>query len=120
MALMTVVYRTPADPEAFRRHYHDVHVPLARALPGLRSYEVTDGAVTTVSGDREVFMTAVLRFDDMAALRAAFASDAGRACAADRQRLAPGADGVLMTVAESITITAGDAIPAPVPAGSAS
>lgn len=43
MAVMTVVYRTPTDPEAFRRDYFDVHVPFATQLPGLRDYQVSHG-----------------------------------------------------------------------------
>ena len=30
------LYETPADPEAFDRHYREVHIPLGRRLPGLR------------------------------------------------------------------------------------
>lgn len=34
MAQMMVVYKPPKDPTAFERHYFEVHVPLARRLPG--------------------------------------------------------------------------------------
>ena len=34
-------------------------------------------------------MVAILTFDSVAAIKAAFASEAGGACAADRQRFAP-------------------------------
>ncbi len=30
------LYETPAAPEAFDRHYREVHIPLGRRLPGLR------------------------------------------------------------------------------------
>ncbi len=29
-------YRRPDDPEAFERHYRDVHIPLVHKFPGLR------------------------------------------------------------------------------------
>ena len=32
------LYETPTEPEAFDRHYREVHIPLARQLPGLRRY----------------------------------------------------------------------------------
>ncbi|PTK04380.1 EthD family reductase, partial [Mammaliicoccus sciuri] len=35
MAHMLVIYRTPKDPKAFDEHYFNVHVPLAKQLPGL-------------------------------------------------------------------------------------
>jgi uncharacterized protein (TIGR02118 family) len=38
---MTVIYRTPADTAAFDKHYFEMHVPLAKKLPGLRKYEVS-------------------------------------------------------------------------------
>ncbi len=39
-ARFLALYETPADPEEFDRHYHDVHIPLGRRLPGLRRYTV--------------------------------------------------------------------------------
>ena len=40
MARMVVIYRTPKDPAAFDAHYFEVHVPLAKKLPGLRKYVI--------------------------------------------------------------------------------
>jgi uncharacterized protein (TIGR02118 family) len=88
MARMLVIYRTPKDPAAFDRHYAEVHIPLAKKLPGLRRYELSRGAVTAPHGD-DVHMVATLTFDSLAAIKAAFASEAGAACAADRQHFAP-------------------------------
>jgi uncharacterized protein (TIGR02118 family) len=39
MARMVVIYRTPKNVEAFDRHYFEIHVPLAKKIPGLRKYE---------------------------------------------------------------------------------
>lgn len=41
MAKIFVLYSKPADTAAFDAHYFDKHVPLAKTLPGLRSYEVS-------------------------------------------------------------------------------
>ena len=38
MGKMLVIYEKPADPTAFDKHYFNVHVPLAKRLPGLRRY----------------------------------------------------------------------------------
>ena len=89
MAKMIVTYRQPADVDAFMRHYHEVHVPLARQLPGLVSYEVSKGAVTGRAAGDAPFLVGVLTFDSMAGMRAAFESQVGLACAADRRILAP-------------------------------
>ncbi|GAA4215073.1 EthD family reductase [Actinocatenispora rupis] len=80
------VYETPADPAAFDRHYREVHVPLARRLPGLRRYTLGQGAAA-VRGE-PYHLVAELDWDSMAELRAAFESPEGRATAADAGRLA--------------------------------
>ncbi len=95
MARMTVVYRRPADPESFDRHYREVHVPLVKKLPGLRGYDVSTGEVPSPTGD-DVYLVATLHFDSLDALRAALATPEGRACAEDRRVMAPGDRDVLM------------------------
>jgi uncharacterized protein (TIGR02118 family) len=92
MARMVVIYRTPADAAAFDAHYFGVHVPLAHKLPGLRKYEVSRGPVVTPAGGQAPYLIGTLHFDDMAAIRAAFASPEGQACAADRRLLASDED----------------------------
>jgi uncharacterized protein (TIGR02118 family) len=77
MARMVVVYQTPEDVEAFRRHYFETHVPLVGKLPGLRGYDVSDGPIAGPGGSSDAYMIATLHFDDMAALRNALASEAG-------------------------------------------
>jgi uncharacterized protein (TIGR02118 family) len=89
MAMMVVVYRTPTDKGAFDQHYFDVHVPLAKKLPGLRKYEVSRGSVMPIAGAEDPYMVAILHFDTLAAIGAAFAGDIGQACAADRKLFAP-------------------------------
>jgi uncharacterized protein (TIGR02118 family) len=86
---MVVIYRTPKDVEAFDRHYFEIHVPLAKKLPGLRKYEISDGSVVTLLGNPNVFLIGTLYFDDMAALKMAFASPEGQAAGADRRIFAP-------------------------------
>lgn len=89
MARMYVIYRTPQDVEAFEKHYWNVHIPLAKKLPGLRKYEVSRGPIAAVSGDKNTYLIATLYFDSMAAIKEAFASECGQACAKDRRILAP-------------------------------
>lgn len=88
MARMLVIYKTPQDPAAFDKHYFEIHVPLAKKLPGMRKYEVSRRPVTTLAGG-ETYMVAILTFDSLEAIKAAFASETGKACAADRANFAP-------------------------------
>lgn len=96
MARMVVIYRTPKDVEAFNRHYFDIHVPLAKKIPGLRKYEVSDGPIVTPGGTSDIHLIGTLHFDDLAAIQKAFASPEGQAAGADRRHFAPDDSGVQM------------------------
>jgi uncharacterized protein (TIGR02118 family) len=79
------LYATPSDPDAFDRHYREVHIPLGRRLPGLRRYTVGRN-VEAVRGE-PYYLVAELEWDTMDELRVAFASAEGRAAAGDATRL---------------------------------
>ena len=96
MARMMVIYRQPADVDAFAKHYFETHIPLARKIPGLRKYEISHGPVTVVAGPPDVHLIGTLYFDDLDAIKSAFASPQGRAAAADRRLYAPDESGVQM------------------------
>ncbi len=96
MARMVVIYRTPKNVEAFDRHYFDVHIPLTKKLPGLRKYEISQGPVAVLAGSSDVYLIGTVHFDDLDAMKKAFASPEGQAAAADRQIYAPDDTGVQM------------------------
>ena len=68
---VTVQYATPSDPESFEQRYRDEHVPLARALPGLRRFALAHPRA--IQGDAP-YLVAELFFDDAAAMKAALTS----------------------------------------------
>ena len=86
-ARFVALYETPDDPAAFDRHYHDVHIPLAHTLSGLRRYTISRDIVS-LRGDTPYYLVAELDWDTMDELRAAFASPEGRATAEDAAHLA--------------------------------
>lgn len=88
MVIMTVIYQTPKDITAFEQHYFEVHIPLAKQLPGLIKYEINDGAIASTTGHM-VYRIANLYFPSTEAIKTAFASEVGQQCAADRRILAP-------------------------------
>jgi uncharacterized protein (TIGR02118 family) len=92
MARVLVMYKTPRDASAFDKYYFETHVPIAKKVPGLRKYEVSQGAVGTPAGPSNHHLVAILHFDDVAAIQAAFASTEGQAAVADLQNFAT--DGV--------------------------
>lgn len=89
MARMVVVYRTPTDPQAFDEHYFNVHVPLAKQLPGLVRYETSAGPIIGMAGASDPYLIAILHFESVDAIRSAFTTELGKDCAADRRVLAP-------------------------------
>lgn len=89
MARLMVLYKMPKDAAAFDKYYFETHVPIAKKIPGLKKYEVNQGAVSSPAGDPGIHRIAILHFDDMAAIQAAFASPEGQATAADVGNFAP-------------------------------
>jgi len=81
-----VMYGTPSDIDAFERHYNEVHIPLAKQLPGLRRY-TRSHEPAPVRGE-PCYLVVMLDWDDMAALEAAFESEIGRRTAEDATNLA--------------------------------
>jgi uncharacterized protein (TIGR02118 family) len=94
MAGMVVIYKKPADVKAFDKHYFETHIPLAKKLPGLRKYEISSGPVTALIGPPDVYLIGTLYFDDLDAIKKAFASAEGQAAGADRRIYAPDDSGV--------------------------
>jgi uncharacterized protein (TIGR02118 family) len=99
MVRFLVVYPEPSDPAEFDRHYFQVHVPLARRLPGLRRYTVSK-APARIRGPEPYYLVAELDWDDMAALKRDFASELGQETAGDVERLAELCPGVHSMVFE--------------------
>jgi uncharacterized protein (TIGR02118 family) len=108
MAQMIVIYKAPRNPAAFDRHYLDVHVPLARQLPGLRKLETNRGPIISLYGASEAHLVATLHFDTLSDINAALMSECGRACAADRQQLASHANDVQMFLFDTQSLYASD------------
>ena len=96
MAQLLVMYKTPKDAAAFDKHYFERHVPLAKKIPGLRKYEVSQGPVTTPGGPSGYHLVAILQYDNLAAIQNAFASAEGQTAVADVQNFATGGVDIFM------------------------
>lgn len=102
MAKIYAMYRTPTYAAAFERYYFDKHVPLAKTIPGLRSYEVTRGPLAAMGGPAPYHLVATLSFDSRAAIDAAIVSPQGQAIAGDMGNFATGWVDVLIADTEMI------------------
>lgn len=83
MAKLIATYQQPSDTVAFDAYYFQKHAPLAKTLPGLRSYEISRGDVMGVTGKHGVYLVAILGFDSLDAIMQALSSEQGKATAAD-------------------------------------
>jgi len=93
MKLVIVSYGKPESPEAFDRHYADVHVPLVRAMPQLLGFEHSRGPIV---GDGDTpYLIAILRFASEDALQTSMASPEGKAAVDDLKNFASGGVSVL-------------------------
>ena len=101
MAQLVVLYNTPTDAAAFDRHYQQTHAPLAKKIPGLRSYVVSQGPVQALVGTAP-YLIAVLSFDSMADLNAALKSPEGQAAAGDLANFAT--TGATLLIQETKTL----------------
>ena len=78
---LTVQYFEPADGPAFEAAYRERHVPLVRAVPGLRSFTLARPR----GGDGTPYLVAELWFDDAAAFETAMTSTEIAATGADAE-----------------------------------
>lgn len=102
MAKLVVLYKTPADKAAFDKYYNETHIPIAKKIPGLKSYEVSKGMVASPAGDTGIHLVALLGFDSFAAIQSAFASPEGQAAGGDVPNFATGGAEMLMFDTEEV------------------
>jgi uncharacterized protein (TIGR02118 family) len=85
---LVVSYGRPTDPAEFDRHYRDVHVGLAQAIPGLQRFTI--GHAAPLAPGEAPYLVAELDFESAEAMGAGMGSEAGRAAGADVATFATG------------------------------
>jgi uncharacterized protein (TIGR02118 family) len=96
MAQVIALYNHPKDAAAFDKYYFSTHIPVAKKIPGLRAYHVSDGAVMTPTGPSLYHLVALLDFDSMEAIQKALDSKEGAATAGDLANFAQAGVTLLM------------------------
>ena len=90
MIRLTVLYGQPLDPQAFDRYYHEVHIPLAKKMQGLKGWTIGKCESAMPGEPPEYYMIVGLYADSRAAMEAILASPAGQATVADVANFASG------------------------------
>ncbi|WP_274651406.1 EthD family reductase [Paenibacillus humicola] len=104
MVRFLILYPEPSDTEAFENHYREVHIPLAKKLPGLRRYSLSRNSVP-IRGADPYYLVAELDWDSMEDINKAFQSPEGRASAEDvknLERLSPGMHSMVYELKEIV------------------
>jgi uncharacterized protein (TIGR02118 family) len=96
---LVVLYGQPDDPQAFDRHYINVHKPLVEALPGLVRFEAGTFGTTA-----PFYRAADLYFHDRDALNAALNSPEGQATNADFAQIAPQGSQILIEELDEFSV----------------
>jgi uncharacterized protein (TIGR02118 family) len=96
MAQLVALYKTPKDTAAFDKYYVDTHAPLAKKIPGLKRYEISQGPVASPAGASGIHLVAILTFESLAAIQSGLGSPDGQAAVNDLQNFAGAGVDVLM------------------------
>ncbi|MQA32669.1 EthD family reductase [Modestobacter roseus] len=86
---LIVQYGRPTDPAEFDRHYREVHVGLAQAIPGLLRFTLGHPASMDPTAPAP-YLIAELDFESAEAMAAGMGSAAGRAAGVDVASFATG------------------------------
>jgi len=89
MKKLIILYKKPADAEAFMEYYTSTHLPLVNKIPGLVRTELTR-IERTLLGEQEFFLLAELIFADIDTFRTAMKSPENAATGADLANFADG------------------------------
>jgi uncharacterized protein (TIGR02118 family) len=90
MTRLTVLYGHPSDPDAFDRYYHDVHIPIARTMKGLKGWTIGKCEAATADEKPPYYMIVGLYAESRAAFEAILESPEGKATVADLANFATG------------------------------
>ena len=90
MCRLTVLYGHPKDPAAFDRYYHEVHIPIARAMKGLKGWTIGKCQSAVAGQLPPYYMIVGLYADTRADLEEILATAEGRATIEDVPKFATG------------------------------
>ena len=90
MIRLTVLYGHPDNPKEFDRYYHEVHIPLARQMRGLKGWTIGK-CESAVPGELPpYYMIVGLYADSREQMESILASPEGQATGADVANFATG------------------------------
>jgi uncharacterized protein (TIGR02118 family) len=102
MVRLLVLYGHPEDPEAFDRHYEEIHIPLAKRMQGLKKWTIGKVVGTPGGEPSEYYYVADLYADSREELEAILATPEGQAAVGDVPNYASGGVTFLYTEVQDV------------------
>jgi uncharacterized protein (TIGR02118 family) len=90
MVKLLVLYGNPQDPAAFDKYYHEVHIPIAKRMKGLKKWTIGKVLGTPDGKPSPYYYVAELYMESLEDFEALLASPAGQATVADVPNYATG------------------------------
>jgi len=91
MIKILVLHPEPKDPEHFKQHYRDVHMPIAAKMPGMLSCHYSfDVGPFGMAQEQPVFCVFEIVFPDRETMEKAYQSDIGKKVMEDVPNFATG------------------------------
>ena len=90
MTRLTVLYGHPEDPDAFDRYYHEVHIPIAKTMKGLKGWTIGKCEAAVPGETPPYYLIVGLYAESRAAMEAILESPEGQATVADVPNFATG------------------------------
>lgn len=102
MTRLLVLYGHPENPDAFDTYYHDIHVPLAKCMKGLKKWTIGKVQPAPDGGQSPYYYIADLYADSRADFEAILATPEGKAAVEDVPKFASGGVTFVYTDVEDV------------------
>ena len=102
MVRLLVLYGHPEDPEAFDRHYEEIHIPLAKRMQGLKKWTIGKVLGAPDGGKSDFYYAADLYADSREDIEAILATPEGQAAVEDVPNYASGGVTFVYTEVEDV------------------
>ncbi len=90
MIRLLVLYGHPEDPVAFDKYYHEIHIPIAKKMKGLKKWTIGKVEGTPDGKPSDYYYVADLYADSREEMEAILASSEGQAAVEDVPKFASG------------------------------
>lgn len=102
MIRLLVLYGRPEDPEAFDKHYREVHIPIAKQMKGLKKWTIGKVVGTPGGEPSPYYYVADLFMDSLEDFEVLLASPEGQAAVNDVPNYASGGVSFIYTEVDEV------------------